>query len=829
MIASNVVLFFLIAWNSVVFSQQFSKITTGDLVNTSSDSRSVCWIDVNNDGYADLFITNGKKGGENNLLYLNKGDGTFSTVTGDPIVNDNMPSVGSSWADSDNDGDLDCAVTNWYNQSNLFYKNNGKGAFTLVKNEPIATDFGYSETASWGDYDNDGLVDLYVTRSEGNLSNALYQNDGKNGFTKITTGLPVTDKFMSRSVNWTDFDLDGDLDLLVGNENQQFENLYRNDGSGNFMAVSLEGIMGYNPGNTMSTNSVDFDNDGDLDFFFANDNGFNDLLRNNNDGTYSRLNEAEICTTPGHSFGSNWGDIDNDGDLDVYVTNAFTFGIPQRNFLYRNNGDGSFSRDTNSVAVGDVGWSYGCAFADYDNNGFLDLAVANCFDGAQTNSVYHNNGNANHWTEIQCVGTVSNRSAIGAKVKVKALINGQEVWQLREISSQSGYCGQNMLTAHIGLGNAARCSEIVIEWPSGIVDRYTDVTSNRIVIALESQSLRVTTDETVLAPLASLTTQDSILCFLDSAFALIRNKALYASKIDWENDTPSFYREALSKNTFKESLIVFKRVFEKMEDAHSTVWMDSTAFKGGNHLREERRFNPELQAAYQNGEAKLMAERIGDFGYIRIPYININSQDMAAENAYSQKIQDMVCEIYSSEIKGWILDLRMDGGGDMYPMITGIQQFLGDGTFGNVVRPNAAAVPWQIKDSSTWEGEQRIASLPHPCLPDLTRQKVAVLVSQNTASSGEITALAFKGRPNTLFIGEKSGGLMTANYLYEMPFGEGILPMGILLVLAEANESDRNGQIHTFIYPDVEMETGDNFSDLEKDLKVLKAMEWLSE
>lgn len=326
----------------------------------------------------------------------------------------------------------------------------------------------------------------------------------------------------------------------------------------------------------------------------------------------------------------------------------------------------------------------------------------------------------------------------------------------------------------------------------------------------------------------ALTTQDSILCFLDSAFSLIRSKALYAGKIDWATDSPSFYKEALSKKTFKESLTVFKRVFEKMEDAHSTVWMDSTAFKGGDHLREERSVNQELQHAYQNGEAKLMAKRIGDFGYIRIPYINTNS-DVELENSYSQKIQNMVCEIYSPEIKGWILDLRLNGGGDMYPMITGIQQFLGEGTFGNVVRPDAVAVPWQIKDSSTWEGELRIATLLHPCLPDLTGEKVVVLVSQNTASSGEITALAFKGRPNTLFIGEKSGGLMTANYLYEMPFGEGILPMGILLVLAEANESDRNGQIHTFIYPDVEMETGDNFSDPEKDLKVIKAMRWLSE
>ncbi len=489
----------IISAGMVCQAQTFIKITTGDVVNTPSDSRSVNWVDVNNDGFVDLFISNGKKSGESNQLYINHGDGTFSTVTRDPIVNDNKPSVGASWADTDNDGDMDGVVTNWYNQASLFYENNGKGGFSQVKSGPLATDAGYSETGAWGDYDRDGLVDLYVTHSEGDLRNILYHNNGGNSFSKVAIGPPVTDRFSSRSATWTDFDLDGDPDLLVGNENRQFENLYRNDGKGNFTPVSLEGIAGYNPGNTMSTNSIDFDNDGDFDFFFANDNGFNDLLRNNGDGTYSRVNDDEICTTPAHSFGSNWGDIDNDGDLDVYITNAFTFGVLQHNFLFINNGDGSFSRDTNSIAVGDAGWSYGCAFADYDNDGFLDLAVANCFGGAQPNSLYHNTGNDNHWIEISCVGESSNRSAIGAKVKVKAGINGKEVWQLREISSQSGYCGQNMLTAHIGLGNAARCGEIVIEWPSGIIDRYTDVPADQVVTVLESQSLRFATNETVPA------------------------------------------------------------------------------------------------------------------------------------------------------------------------------------------------------------------------------------------------------------------------------------------------------------------------------------------
>jgi len=459
-----------------LFGQSFTKITTGSIVTTPSDSRSVNWIDYNNDGWQDVMITNGPELGENNMLYKNKGDGTFEAVTGDPIVLDHMPSDGATWADIDNDGFIDCFVVNWYNKNNMFYKNNGNGSFTQIKTGSLVNDGGYSETASWGDYDNDGLVDLYVTNSAGSNKNFLYHNNGGGTFTKITSGALVTDAHVSRSINWTDYDNDGDLDAFVSNEVNQNEDLYRNNGAGSFEHIT-GGALITNAGNTMSSSFGDYNNDGWQDVFLANDQGYLALFKNTGAGGFIKITNDTITKTFGRSFGSNWGDIDNDGDLDLFVTNAF--GPILQNF----------TRDAANTITEEIGWSYGCAFGDYDNDGFLDLCVANCQNAAQENSLFHNNGNANHWVEIKCIGVQSNKSAIGTKVKVKAIINGKPVWQLREISAQSGYNGQNMLTTHFGLASDGLLDSVRIEWPSGIVDIYKGVDKDKILTAVEGQSL----------------------------------------------------------------------------------------------------------------------------------------------------------------------------------------------------------------------------------------------------------------------------------------------------------------------------------------------------
>lgn len=467
-------------------AQIFSKVTTGPLVNTPGDSRSVNWIDTDNDGYIDCLITNGPTGGQNNKLYINDGVGNFTALSGDSIVLDNKPSDGATMADTDNDGDMDCFVVNWYNVNNMYYINNGTGAFTKLNGGIETGEGGYSETAAWGDFDNDGLVDLYVTNSAGTKKNFMYRNTGSNTFTKVISGTPVNDAFKSRCVNWTDMDLDGDLDLFVTNEGTDNENIYRNDGSGNFTRIS-NGLLVNDGGNTMSSSWGDYDNDGDLDVFLANDQGNNALFRNDLNFTFTKITSDTVSKTPANSFSSSWSDVDNDGDLDLFVTNAFKPSTRLVNYFYKNNGNGTFARVSDAITA-DSAWCYGCAFGDYDNDGFEDLAVATCrYNNIDVpDLLYHNNGNANKWLTVKLSGTISNRAAIGAKIKIKATISGNPTWQMREISSQSAYCSENDLRAHFGLGNATAIDSLVILWPSGIKQVSTGLNVNQHIAVTES-------------------------------------------------------------------------------------------------------------------------------------------------------------------------------------------------------------------------------------------------------------------------------------------------------------------------------------------------------
>jgi len=485
----------LMASSGMVNAQLFTKVTDSPLSTIKGDSRSVNWVDVNRDGFVDCFISNGPQAGQNNMLYINDTNGNFTAVADDPIVMDVMPSDGATFADIDNDGDLDGFVVNWYNKNNLAYINDGSGKFTQVLDGIWVNHFGYSETAAFGDYDNDGLVDLYVTNSAGTKKNFLYKNLGGNNMELVTGISPVTDLFSSRNVSWSDIDSDGDLDLYVTNENGEKENLYRNNGGGSFekmtdLIITTDGF------NTMSSSWGDIDNDGDLDLFLANDGSKNQLFRNEGNFVFSRILSTDISNTNAKSFSSAWADIDNDSDLDLFVTNAFQNGQRLKNNLYLNDGTGHLTEVTNEVVVMDEGWSYGCAFGDYDNDGFQDLAVATTRFGNvdEADYLYHNNGNSNHWLMVSLEGNVSNKSAIGAKVRVKAIVNGTAVWQMREISAQSAYCSQNDMRAHFGLADATLVDSMVIEWPSGIRQYRTGVLPNQI-LEIEEDLVNVVKEE----------------------------------------------------------------------------------------------------------------------------------------------------------------------------------------------------------------------------------------------------------------------------------------------------------------------------------------------
>ncbi|MEM6723675.1 MAG: FG-GAP-like repeat-containing protein [Bacteroidota bacterium] len=466
--------------------QHFTQIMEGEVVNTPSDSRSVNFVDVNDDGFPDLFISNGPSGGQNNLLYLNDQQGGFTAVLNDPAVQDGGASDGVTFADADNDGDLDLYVTTWYNTFNHFFEGLGNGDFTEQSSNGTVPTTSFAETASWGDFDNDGFLDLYVSNSAGNKRNWLFHNEGNGLFTQIDTATVVTEFLSSRSVQWIDYDLDHDLDLFVSNEGIARNSLFRNEGNGYLKKITGLAITD-DFANSMGSSWADVDNDLDLDLFVANYDQNNQLFLNDGTGQFTEVDAGDLTNDGGCSFGSSFGDFDNDGDLDLVVANSFCTGDLD-NFVYRNLGNGQFERVDTTAINAISGWSFGLAWADYDQNGFLDLAIANCQNGTQVNSLFRNEGNSNHWLHVDVVGTISNRSAIGLKIYAKATINGEERWQFREISAQDGYCSQNSLAIHFGLGDASQVDSLVLVWPSGIEMILTNEAVNQRISIIESGS-----------------------------------------------------------------------------------------------------------------------------------------------------------------------------------------------------------------------------------------------------------------------------------------------------------------------------------------------------
>ena len=504
------IIFLIIAafGSSLNFSQTFTKISAGSIVADTGAWRSVNWGYVNNDLYPDLFVSNGfytaEHPGGNNALYINNGppDFTFTKISASVVSNNNSPSDGASFGDYNNDGALDLFVVNWYGINNLLYKNEGNGSFSSIINQNLVMDGGHSECCTWGDYDNDGFLDLYVANSgESGFpeANFLYHNKKDGTFERILTGTIATDKFYTRGATWIDYDNDGDLDLYVCNERNQRNYLYKNmlkeTGTASFQTVKGINIV-LNGKSSWSASWGDINNDGYPDLFLANGWPFtqnvNQLYLNNGNGTFTEIFKDPVVQDTSAFGCASWGDFDNDGDLDLFVTTAYA-ASPSKNYLYKNmfmeTGTVSFVKVTEGDIVNDIGNSYGVSWVDFNNDGKLDLFVARTLNEADHNILYRNDiNNGNKWIEVSCVGFKSNKSGIGAKVRVSANINGKNVWQMRTVEGESGYCAQNLIL-HFGLGNALQIDTMIIEWPSGIKQVLQNLPVNQIMKIEEDTTL----------------------------------------------------------------------------------------------------------------------------------------------------------------------------------------------------------------------------------------------------------------------------------------------------------------------------------------------------
>ncbi len=449
----------------------FQLATSSGLTNDITNSWSSSWGDYNNDGYDDLFITT-YDDDEPNILYTNDGDGSFTKVTSGDIVTDVACSVAATWGDYDNDGYLDLFVANNVGVDNFLYHNNGNSTFTRITTGAIVEDGIYCHSAAWADYDNDGYLDLFVAEYFPTKTNHLFHNDGNGTFTKVEGSPVVTDVGHSIGAAWGDYNNDGLVDLFVPNTDNEPNWLYKNIGNGQFEKVNENVIS--TASNSVGCSWGDYNNDGYLDLFIANSgNTGNFLYVNNTDGTFTAITEGSIVTDEANSHGSTWVDIDNDGDQDLYVTND----QDQDNFLYRNEGDGTFTSIANTLTnLGSN--SFGTSISDFDKDGDYDIYVAN--HSETTNFMFENiKGQCNEYLCLNLIGNNSNYSGIGARVRVKANIFGTDIWQMREVTAQSGggAGSQNSLNVIFGLGDATSIDSLIIDWPSGYREVHTSVPS----------------------------------------------------------------------------------------------------------------------------------------------------------------------------------------------------------------------------------------------------------------------------------------------------------------------------------------------------------------
>jgi enediyne biosynthesis protein E4 len=497
-----------------------------------ANGNGAAFFDYDNDADVDVLIVNGstlehyKKGGDQIVALYRNDNGRFVDVTANAGLRKSGWGMGACVADYDNDGNPDVYITAF--GPNTLFRNNGDGTFTDVTARAGVGDPRWSTGCAFGDYDRDGYVDLYVAnyvnfdektvrpRGSNDLCrymgadvfcgpvglpgqpDALYHNNGDGTFTDVTAKAGIRDPdYYGFGVLFTDFDNDGWPDIYVANDSQP-NLLFRNNRNGTFSEIGIMAGAALNEAGRaqsgMGVAAGDYDGNGYLDIFvtnFARDT--NTLYKNLGNMFFADATLAaglgEI-SLPYLGWGANLADFDNDGLLDIFVSNGHVYPqvdrlnvgqkYLQRKELYRNLGNGKFEeigRNYPDLLMARAG--RGSAVADIDNDGDLDILVVNLNDRP---SLYRNDGGSrNHWIGFRLEGSRSNRSAIGARVEIEA----RGTKQISGVHSGGSYLSQDDLRVHFGLGEAARVDRVRIRWPNGDTQELGAFDADRYVTLRE--------------------------------------------------------------------------------------------------------------------------------------------------------------------------------------------------------------------------------------------------------------------------------------------------------------------------------------------------------
>jgi hypothetical protein len=485
-----------------------------------SSGAGAAFLDYDKDGFIDLYVCNGTwiqglNSGEKpeimpeNHLYHNLGNGTYEDVTKKAGVGGPWYSMGVTVGDYNNDGFPDLFVSNY--GTNVLYKNNGNGSFSDVtkKSKVGGTEKEFSVGAVWFDYDNDGFLDLYV----GNYLNfdpnykyyyapdgfpgplaydaqpdILYHNNGDGTFDDVTQAMGITDvDGRAMGVGAIDYDEDGFVDLYVANDHTM-NYLWHNNGGKGFTDMGTPSGTAFGQSGesavSMSVDFADYTGSGRMDMFISDDK-YCRLYENTGNGLFSEKSYPSGIAIPAGQYvgwSSSFIDYNNDGLIDIYKTNgALKHLYGQEDQIFENIGEGKFkdvSTESGTYFLKEL-VGRGACFGDYDNDGDIDAYIVNLNDRGAF--LRNNKGNQNNWLSINLIGTSSNRDGIGARIKIVS--GGKE--QTSQKKSTTGYLSQNDPRIHFGLAKNDMIQKIEIKWPSGKDQILENIKPNQILTITE--------------------------------------------------------------------------------------------------------------------------------------------------------------------------------------------------------------------------------------------------------------------------------------------------------------------------------------------------------
>lgn len=500
-------------FESNVTIPKFSNVASRLGVDSFDLLGGVIIDDFDGDHYLDIVVSTWDPN-ESMKFYKNMGDGSFADQTETANLAGAVGGFNILQADYDNDGDLDILVLRgaWLGEDgkvpNSLLQNDGAGKFKDVTfNAGLAANHYPTQTASWADYDNDGHLDLYIGnehRPGGEPApSQLFHNNADGTFTDLADKAGVRNMRFAKSVVWGDYDADGLADIYVSNYDDS-NRLYRNRGDGTFIDMAFE-LEVDRPDASFASWFWDFDNDGVLDIFVAGDDYYQGnlaayvksklgmpghyvlprLYRGDGRGGFFEVGQEQGLNEMSLPMGANFGDLNNDGFLDFYLGTGYPdYEALMPSVMYLNRGGNGFSDVTFTGGFGHLQKGHGVAFADIDNDGDQEVyeQMGGFYRGDKAfNTLFENPGFGNRWISVKLVGIKSNRSAIGARIHVEVLEDGKTRSIFRHVNS-GGSFGANPLRQTIGLGKAVKIQKLSVQWPAtGLSQSIRDLEMDQFI------------------------------------------------------------------------------------------------------------------------------------------------------------------------------------------------------------------------------------------------------------------------------------------------------------------------------------------------------------